>query len=221
MGGMLLPEVGFDEAGFRREFFAVLSKGTANMIRNASCANAFTLAYDTMDKELAALVETHNAPENAACEMRQYTKRVVESIIIKHGVDLTSLHMESVRRTCVHILNGINSGNLLRLDRAYDDSVGLFVKNGLFTYGEARELIAELSLLESRNFKDLLEKVGKSKKPGYLKFLQLVEGQGGEKAKQLASAAKEELLSAQSKPPAKLLRLPSRIGPQPLRRIRQ
>lgn len=221
MGGMMLPELGFDEAGFRREFLAVLAKGSANMIQNASCANAFTSAYDTMDKELQRLIETHNPPENAVRKMKHHTKMVVESLVMSCDVDLTSLHMESVRRTCVHILSGISSGNLLRLDTAYDDSVELFVKNGTFTYGEARELIAELSLLECRNFKDLLEKVGRSKKPGYLKFLQLVEEQGGERAKQLASLAKENLLSTESKPPAKLLRLPKRIGPQPLRRIRQ
>jgi hypothetical protein len=221
MGGMLLPDLGFDEAGFRQEFLAVLEKGAANMMRDASDTNAFTSAYENMDIELATLVKAHNPPESAVRLMRQHTKRVVESIVMSCDVDLASLHMEDVRRTCVHILSGIKGGNLLRLDRAYDDSVELFVKNGSFTYGEARELIAELSLLESRNFKDLLDKVGRSKNPGYLKFLQLVEEQGGERAKQVAQRAKENLLSTQSKPPAKLLRLPKRIGPQPLRRIRQ
>lgn len=221
MGGMMLPDLGFDEAGFRREFLAVLAKGAAEMVRFASDAKAFTFEYERMDKELARLIETIDPPESAVRAMRHHTKRVVESVVMSCNVDLASAHMEDVRRACVHILSGIKRGNLLRLDRAYDDSVELFVKKGQFTYGEARELIAELSLLESRNFRDLLEKVGRSGKPGYLKFLNLVEKQGDERAKQMAAKAKENLLSAQSRPPAKLLRMPGRTGPQPIRRIRQ
>ncbi len=221
MGGMMRPILGFDEAGFRREFFAVLVKGTADMVRVADDTEAFTSAYDSMDMELSSLVSTHNPPQSMVREMKQHLRRAVESVVVSCDVDLASLHMEDARRTCVHLLSGIRGGNLLRLDRAYEDSVDLLVKNGAFTYGEARELISELTLLESRNFKDLLEKVGRSKNPGYLKFLQLVEEQGGERTRQMASRAKENLLSMESRPPAKLLRLPDRNGPQPLRRIRQ
>lgn len=219
MGGMMLPEVGFDEAGFRREFFAVLAKGLAELTRNADDSDAFICAYDVMDTELARLTDTHNPPQSIVREMKRHMKRTVESVVMSCGVDLSS-QMEDVKRTCVHLLSGTRGGNLLRLDRAYEDSVDFLVKNGAFTYGEARELVSELTLLESRNFKDLLEKVGRSKNPGYLKFLQLVEESGGERARQMASRAKEELLTMESRPPAKLLRMPSRSGPQPLRRIR-
>ena len=220
MGGMMRPALGFDEAGFRQEFFAVLAKGTVELMRNADDSEAFTAAYDSMDMELASLTEAHNPPQSIVREMKRHMKRTVESVVMGCGVDLSS-RMEDVRRTCAHLLSGISGGNLLRLDRTYEDSVDLLVKDGAFTYGEARELISELTLLEGRNFKDLLEKVGRSKNPGYLKFLQLVEENGGERASQMASRAKEELLSVESRPPAKLLRLPGRSGPQPLRRIRR
>jgi hypothetical protein len=221
MGGLMLPEVGFDEAGFRQEFFAVLRRGTANMVRNASDAESFRCAYENMDRELAEVTESFNPPMDAVGELTQQVKRVVETIMLSCNVDLSSLHMEDVRKTCVHLLCGIGSGNPLRLDKAYEHTVELLVRRGKFTRVEARELIAELSLLESRNIKDLLEKVGRSKNPGHLKFLQFVEANGGARAKEAAARAKEDLLSTVSKPPAKLLRLPMRSGPQPIRRIRQ
>jgi hypothetical protein len=218
MGGMAMPEVGFDEAAFRHEFTAVLAQGTARM-SNANTPDSFLSAYDGMDRELAGVVESFGPPVHVLDDVRYLMQQAVEATVAESDIDLRPVCMAKVRKTCLQILNGAATGNLLQISQPYDDAVSLLVEKGNFTADEARTVLSELSDLGGKSLNEMLGKAGRSRKLGLVIFLSFMESHGNPGARKAAAEAKAELLSAISAPPANMLRLPEH--PRPLTRIRQ
>lgn len=218
MGGYEIPVIGFDEAVCRREFAAVLAKGTAKLARNAQDPKAFLIAYDQMDSELAVLTDAHCPPISVVNSLKEEFQRAVQSVITSYDVDLQSVYGNRIRKVCSLVLGNLRPEDIVRIDKIQEQAVSALAQDVEYSPKNARRLLAELTNMNADNIHEIIQKMGDSKNMLFVPFLNALEKKGSSKVKIEATNAKAEILSTSSPVPTKMLRI-QRTEPRPIRRI--